>query len=314
MLELSKQQQVEMEAPFLLNPLFILKQGLQWCNVQETRYDRRNMKFNVAVFKSFFGKHPLHLARVWRDLQVYNIMTVAEARTRLAFQGFLLGNCFLKLYEKAHVRNARFDVNHVTLKELTWTFVERISELRLHKIRCPTEWPAKIGGSVDGTQARTNEPRDPNMRRNPKNYAYKYNFAGLNYQVVLSIWTNEVWYVNAGDPGSVHDMTAIREEFVAMVPDGCRVVADSGYSGKSELEKRIFAVNNPLDPPEVKAFKAAVKSRQEHFNKRIKDYECLTKRFIHGVDKHAVCFMACCVLVQYAIEDTSIHGEPLNQI
>ena len=272
------------------------------------------MKFNVEVFKSFFGKHPLHLARVWRDLQIYGHLPVEEARTKQSFQGFMLANCFLKLYEKANVRNARFDINHVDLKEQTWLFVDRIAALKDVKIKCPKVWPAKMGASVDGTQVRTNEPRDPDMRRNPKNYAYKYNFAGLNYQIVLSIWTNEVWYINLGDSGSTHDMTAIRREFIDMVPKGCRVIADSGYTGKREKEKQIFAVNNNLDCEEVKAFKAAVKSRQEHFNKRLKDYDCMTKRFIHGVEKHQRCFTACCVLIQYAIEDTSINGEPLNQI
>lgn len=298
----------------LVAPDYILKEGLTLCNIDLEKQQGRCVTTNVRVFKAHFGKHPLHLARLWRDLQIFGLMTVDEAHSKSSFVGFMLANNFLRLYEPADVRNARFDINYDALCALTWAFVDKIANMKVHKIKCPTVWPAKLGASCDGTQMRTNEPRDPNMRRNPKNYAYKHNFAGLNYQIVLSIWTNHCWYACAGDPGSTHDMTAIRKEFVAMVPDGCRVIADVAYSGKTEKEKSIFSVNNSLDDPAVKAIKEAAKARQEQFNKRMKIYDCLTKRFIHGIEKHKICFAACLVLTQYSIEDTSPHGEPLNTL
>ncbi|CAB9506311.1 expressed unknown protein [Seminavis robusta] len=265
-------------------------------------------------FKAHFGKNPLHLARVYRDLQVFGILERAEAEKKNSFIGFMLANNFLRLYESADVRNARFNICHDNICDFTWRFVRMIGQLKQHKIKCPSEWKVRMGASVDGTQMRTNEPRDPDMRRNPKNYAYKFNFAGLNYQIVLSLWTNNVWYANLGDTGSTHDMTSIRKEFIDMVPEGCRVIADAGYSGKSEREKRIFAVVSEMDSPEVRAFKGAAKARQEVFNKKMKDFDCLTKRWIHGVDNHKLAFNACLVLTQYAIEDTSPHGEPLHTL
>jgi hypothetical protein len=53
-----------------------------------------------------------------------------------------------------------------------------------------------------------------------------------------------VLYAHAGDPGSTHDMTAIRAEFIDVVPEGGRVIADDGYTGKTEREKKIFAVKD----------------------------------------------------------------------
>ena len=132
---------------------------------------------------------------------------------------------------------------------------------------------------------------------------------------MLSLWENKVLYANAGDPASVHDMRAIREEFVGMVqPDGGRVIADSGFTGSTEKEKMIFAVGNNLDSEEVKHFKGKAKARQEQFNKRMNDYVCLKTKFQHGVAKHRKCFLAILILCQYAIKDTSKVGEPLNTL
>lgn len=172
----------------------------------------------------------------------------------------MLAQNFLKLCETNDVRNARHNVNVLDLSDSTWEFVEKLHQLKKKKIKCPASWLVRIGASVDGTQVHTNEPRDMEVRRNPKNFAFKHNFAGLNCQIVLSTFTNECWHANSGDPGSAHDMTAIRAEFLAVVPEGCRVIGDSGHTGKTEEEKKIFSVRNNLDCDEVKELKKVAKS------------------------------------------------------
>ena len=129
----------------------------------------------------------------------------------------------LKCYDEGDLRYSRFPMGLENIAELSWDFIEKIASLKSSKIKCPTQWPVKLGASVDGTHCATNEPRDPNVRRNPKNFSYKHNYAGLNYQIVLSLWTNKIYYANSGDPASVHDMTAIRQEFLDMVPANCRL-------------------------------------------------------------------------------------------
>ena len=61
-------------APHLIRPSFILKEGLKYVNVSEEMQSRRSKATNVRVFKCSYGKHPVHLARVWRDLQVHGVM------------------------------------------------------------------------------------------------------------------------------------------------------------------------------------------------------------------------------------------------
>ena len=62
----------------------------------------------------------------------------------------------------------------------------------------------------------------------------------------------------------------MQNEFIALLPEGARVIADSGYTGKSDLEKRIFAVCNTFDMAAVKQFKKLPRAHQESLSK----YKC----------------------------------------
>lgn len=302
----------------LIHPDDMLRYGLMAVKVDAEMQSYRCEQSNVEQFKSIFGKHPKHLARVWRDLQSFGLMDVEDLGLDLSFKGFLLGNNYLKTACTLNMQMALFKMrNKNKVGSLRWTFIEMIHALKEHKIEMPSqaEWDAvKILLSVDGTHARTNEPRDDEMRRNPKNFSFKNNFAGLNYQIALHIFKDKIAYVNTGDPASVHDMTAMRDEFIGLLPDGARVVADAGYTGKTEAEKRLFAVANPFDTDVTKTFKKRAKSRQETINKRIKDYKCMKETWSDGIGRHRIAFTACLVLVQYAIEDTSSTGEPIFAI
>ena len=302
----------------LIHPSDVLFQGHLFAKVDAQMQGRRCEASNVEQFKSLFGKHPKHLARAWRDLQMHGLLNVADLGLELSFKGFMLGNNYLRNYLSLNVQCALFPGVHKHLAaELRWAFIHMMAGLKEYKLHMPTqaEWDAvKCQLSVDGTHAKTNEPRDNDMRRNPKNFSYKNNFAGLNYQIAVNIFKNQIAYANTADPGSVHHMTAMRNEFIALLPEGARVIADSGYTGKSDLEKSIFAVRNTFDTAAVKNFKKSARARQESVNKRLKEYKCMKECWTDGVERHKVAFTACLVLVQYAIEDTSATGEPLMTI
>ena len=303
---------------YLINPDDMLCQGLIAVKEGLEKQATRCKESNIRIFKSFFGKHPKILARSFRDLQLYNMLDVDEmGGIALSFKGFLVGNNYLKCYQCLDVQCSLFSLPKNTCGAYRWIFIEKMAELKPYKIKMPTpeEWAAvRMRLSVDGTHARTNEPRDPDMRRNPKNFSYKHNFSGLNYQIAINIFTEQIAYANTGDPGSVHDMTAMREEFIDLCPVGARVIADSGYTGKSEREKRLFAVCNTFDTDAVKTLKKRARARQESVNKRLKDYHCFKVSFTDGVQKHRLCFAAAITLIQYSIEDTSPDGEPLLTI
>lgn len=282
--------------------------------IEVARQETRSERTNVRIFKTNFGRHPRHLARVWRDLQTEGMMSRDEAEDRDSFVAFLVANNFLKCCQKNDVRGPHLGVHDMKkLIEMSWSFVDKLVLLKDWKIKCPEQWPMRLGATVDGTQARGNEPRDDGMRRNPKNHCHKCNFAGVNFQLALAAWANRVLCVRA-DPGATHDLTAVRQHFIGVVPAGCRVIADSGRTGKSENEKKIFSVGNGMDDEGVALFKACARARQEVLNSQIKACECMNKRFIHGTEKHKKCFHAVLVLIQCAVKDTSSVGEPLDTL
>ena len=50
---------------------------------------------------------------------MFGIMSVEEAKMKESFAGFMLANNFLRLYEVDDVCNARFDINHLDLSQLS---------------------------------------------------------------------------------------------------------------------------------------------------------------------------------------------------
>ncbi|KAL3937649.1 MAG: hypothetical protein SGARI_002041 [Bacillariaceae sp.] len=203
----------------------------------------------------------------------------------------------LKVYTGHAVRAALFmGQDRTRTAELSWYFIHKIAGLKDQKI----VWPANIEdimfGSVDGTHTSNNEPRHPTMRKDPKNYSHKFKMPGLNHEVVLDLWTNRCIHVKTADKASVHDLTAFRMELQGKIPAGRRLICDRGYICFKNGENLKLAFPNPMDHPDVKEFKNRARARHENFNKLLKHYGCLSKKFIHGVTKLQICFDAVLVL------------------
>eukprot|EP00957_Ditylum_brightwellii_P174059 13252419-Ditylum_brightwellii.AAC.1 len=58
------------------------------------------------------------------------------------------------------------------------------------------------------------------------------------------------------------DIERIREKLKQRIPQGVRIIADSGYLGESEF----ISTESGLDPKDVAYFKACVLSCHESFN------------------------------------------------
>ena len=71
-------------------------------NIGDEKQERRFYKRNITDFKAIFGRHPIHLCRVWRDLQTTSLvdalMSEDEARQPCSLRGFMIANNFLKTY------------------------------------------------------------------------------------------------------------------------------------------------------------------------------------------------------------------------
>ena len=186
-----------------------------------------------------------------------------------------------------------------------------MAALRYVKIIFPAanEWDTIFIISVDGTHYQINEPRDPNVRKNPKWYSHKFHLAGLNYEIAISLWDSKIVHASCWDPASTHDKTVFRRDLLHKIPAGKRVIADKGYIANDLSE--ILSIPNQFDSEQLKDFKARARARHETINDRLKKYNVMKHKFRHGVKKAQMCFDACLVNVQYAIEDTGKNGEPL---
>ena len=294
----------------------MLRRGLRLVNVVDEIQQRRCHDTNIRVFKSHFRRHPLHLCRVWRDLQTTTIpeakLTEEEAELEITFIGFMMAMYFLTCYDTFDNIGSLFYKHRNEASEMTWYYVAKVATLKSQKIVWPDDFDTIFIASLDGTHVKTNEPRDPNMRKNPVNYSHKFELPGVNVEIALHLWKQQVIHFKRADAASVHDLTAFRQELINKVPQGKLIIADSAYTGKTEQEKAILAVPNPLDSKEVRQFKDDARARHENFNQKLKEYKCLSTTARHGLDKLQLCLDACVVLCQYAIEDPGPDGEPLN--
>jgi hypothetical protein len=161
---------------------------------------------------------------------------------------------------------------------------------------------------VDGVHCRINEPKHPTMSKNPAYYSHKFESAGLNYELGISVFENKLVWMKGPFKAGTPDITVFREKgLMDKIPVGKKVIADKGYRGEKE---RTTSVPNSHDSKELGKFKSRARARHETFNGRIKNFLCLDVRFRHGVKNHRSVFEAICVIVQYQLEN----GSPLFEV
>lgn len=147
--------------------------------------------------------------------------------------------------------------------------------------------------SVDGTHCPQEEPNPFSEKWSSHKLGGS---AGLNYEIGLSIHKPQLkWVKGPTPPGEFPDISVFRQELKNKIPPGRKVIADDGYKGEPD----IISLRNEFDPREIAEFKERVMARHETFNQRLKNFNCLSQRFRHGIERHKVSFEAVCVIVMY---------------
>ena len=105
-------------------------------------------------------------------------------------------------------------------------------------------------------------------------------------------------------PGGENDKTLLEESGgLEKIPIGKLAIVDRGYINQRNKDKLSWP--NLYDSPEVNNFKSRVRLRHETFNRRLKDFNMLSERFQHNLDKHKAAFEAIVVIVQYQMDNGS---------
>jgi len=320
-----------------LTPAEALVLGLKHAGYTQKRM--ANMKANLRRFYDHYGIGPDSFSELLVDLQTTNLAAALVQQPKPRCMSMSL--YWLKGCPTVPRVASKSKVDESTVTFWVWEYVVAIASLRAEKVsslvsssRCchPLLPPAAASLtlfafpqiiwrwtpghndnsvfiiSVDGTHCPIQEPRtDPG----PHWFSHKLHRAGLAYELAVSIDDGHLVWINGPFPASTHDLTIFRLPggLQSIMPAGKKGIADRGYSNEASLSTR-----NPLDATPLREFKNRSRARHETFNGRIKDFSVLTQAFRHGGNdlfgRHGSVFDACCVLIQYEIEN----GHPLFDV
>lgn len=306
----------------------IMSLGLEYVGFDQSRQRRVKESQKLKWFNDSFGTTPVVCAHIWIDL-----LTTSDDAARIKpgdkIKYFLMCLNWMRCYQTESVLEGLWKVSAPTIRIWNVYFATKLQALKAQKvckhvfaaplpfaclinIYAQIVWPENVDNgptfmfTVDGTHCPTFEPKHPIYNQDKAYFSYKFNQAAFNYEIAISVFENKVLWVDGPHAGSKHDITIFREKLMAKVPAGKRGIADNGYKG----EPTVLCTPNTHDPKELRQFKSRARARQESFNKRTKNFKCLSTDFRHGIIKHKVLFEAICVILQYELEN----GKPLFDV
>jgi hypothetical protein len=133
-------------------------------------------------------------------------------------------------------------------------------------------------------------------------YSHKFKGPGLRYEIGIAIKTGYICRGNGGYPcGSWPDLKIARESYVNYVDEDELTLADKGYRGDAHF----------ITPTESNGRRhKEIMARHETINKRIRQFNVLSKKFRHNLQKHPRCFHAVLNITQLLLEN----GYPLYRV
>lgn len=309
-------------------PIEMLRHGLRVVGYEDHQIDRCSWKKNLSRFRTCFVGHPRVYADLFHRLQS---TAIPEAMLDCSILGeektldyFFMTIYFLANYptEEQMESAMSFKPSDRTFRKHAWANIKKIYHLHKEVIVWPNSWGNPDKGdkgdtrfiiTVDGTHCLIWEPTLDTFTQQRKFYSHKFKTAGLDYEVALSIFQPKCVWIKGPYPAAKHDITIFRKHLKGKLlasrnSSGVDYMAigDRGYRGEADL----ITTPNSHDTEEVRDFKGRAASRQETFNSRIKNFDCMDEKFRHGIEKHKECFYACGVIVQLQLEN----GFPLFSV
>jgi hypothetical protein len=158
--------------------------------------------------------------------------------------------------------------------------------------------------SVDGTDFRIQEPRQPKFDK--KWYSHKFKGPGVRYEVGIAIHTcHIVWISGPYECGSWPDIKIAYDGLIQNLDEGEKFVADNGYKTGGVYS----AIFDQLADDDEKAIHSRIRARHEIVNGRLKKWGALSNRFRNRLDRHGLVFAAVTLITQLGLRDESVPFE-----
>ena len=286
---------------FTANELMII--GLKLVKYTTQRIKQAKRKTNVERFVGHYGSTPEVCAAIFEDLQKANVLEARIPASKINVNDFLMALHHLKRYPTELEREPIFDVSRKWGRDLCWYYIEKIRALKHEKI----VWPEDNFGNdiwvltVDGIHFWIQEPQHPEWSQDSKYFSHKYGKAGLDYELGISLTTQQLVWMNGPFPAGSNDVSIFTSKGLKdkLIQAGKKAIGDGGYHG----HHKAISTPNSFDMKIVKKLKGRALKRHETFNNLLKNFKCLDGRFRHSQKRFADCCEAVCVICQYQIEN-----------
>jgi DDE superfamily endonuclease len=290
----------------------ILILGLALCGFSNKRVERTHELMCLERFKDSYYACPQTVRDVYRDIQ-NPLLAGCKHIVKPNPSYLLLALRFLKKYPSKYDLAGMGGCTEKTALERVWSYMGAIQAIKEHKIKWIFDdidtYPEMYVASVDGVHCQIMEPR---KIPSSKWYSKKFNKAGLTYEIGVAIYHDKIVWINGPFPAGENDKKVFDkpEGLANKLKEGQQVIGDEGYRGRPDKA----STRNAFDGQEVKDYKRRVKARHETVNSRLKAFGILDQKFRttgnSRLTKHKAAFEACCVIIQYEMEN----GSPLFKV
>jgi hypothetical protein len=274
---------------------------------------RRNIQTGARInrFKACYGSHPYVYARIWRDLEVYEI----DHERKLGY--YLMTLFWMKGYDTEAKIATIWRRDEETVRAWCWYYAECIQTMFELVVQLPKNLHADLEYPliVDGVHCRIFEPGDhPTEPFDSKFSSKKFGKkAALAYEVAVSTTEQRIYSVRGPFPaGEFTDLVMFRDCGLQdwLIKKGKKAFADAIYV---KAGKGVSTPCTQYDSKPANQYKRKGRAKVESINSRLKNFGVLNQIFRHKIDrmsKHKTCFQAVTVIVAYQLQS----GSPLFEL
>ena len=154
--------------------------------------------------------------------------------------------------------------------------------------------------SVDGTDFPIQEPKPFSLVW----CSHKFRGSGLRYEVIVSIQTGWIVWINGPYPaGTMNDLHITQEYLHQALLAEERYVADQGYYGKQKEKHYAVTNHTRFARNDWEMDRSRVRARHECINSRFKVFSILKRQFRHhSLEKHKLVTFCVANILQIKME------------